>query len=258
VARPAGHPPADDAWIHVRDRRRLGYRAAGPDDGFPVVFLHGAIGSPRWRWPQLDALIAQTGIRYVVVDRPGFGRSEPSPGRTVAAFAADVEDLADALGFARFSVIGVSAGAPYALACAWALAVGRLAATAAVSALAPPTGPGGTRSVRYRVPTLAFGSPRAGALLAGGVLRALGVHAHTATPAMVEDYLVCRRPWGFDPADVSAPVMLWHGAADPLVPAAHALRLAAAMPACAPSLERGAGHFFYSRRLERIIAPLVP
>src|SRR6185295_8620516 len=129
--------------------------------------------------PQLDALIAQTGIRYVVVDRPGFGRSEPSPGRTVAAFAADVEDLADAL----------------------------------------------------------------------------GVHAHTATPAMVEDYLVCRRPWGFDPADVSAPVMLWHGAADPLVPAAHALRLAAAMPACAPSLERGAGHFFYSRRLARIIAP---
>jgi len=45
--------------------------------------------------------------------------------------------------------------------------------------------------VRYRVPTLAFGSPRAGALLAGGVLRALGVHAHTATPAMVEDSAAC-------------------------------------------------------------------
>jgi len=249
--------PSDDAWIHVRDGRRLAYRAAGPAGGFPVVYLHGAIGSPRWRTPQLDAVIARAGVRYVVVDRPGFGGSDPSPGRTVAAFARDVEDLADALGFGRFSVVGVSAGAPYAIACAWAHGA-RLVATAAVSAVAPPSGPGGSRSLRYRVPTLAFGSPRAGALLAAATLRALGVHGETATPAMVEDYLVCRRPWGFDPAAVRTPVMLWHGAADPLIPATHALRLAAAMPECAPSLERGAGHFFYSRALERIIAPLVP
>jgi pimeloyl-ACP methyl ester carboxylesterase len=73
-----------------------------------VVYLHGAIGSPRWRTPHLDALIARLGIRYVVVDRPGFGGSDPSPGRTVAAFARDVEDLVDALAFERFSVVGGS------------------------------------------------------------------------------------------------------------------------------------------------------
>ena len=199
MARPLGHPPAPAATIRVRDGCRLAYRATGPAVGFPVVYLHGAIGSPRWRTPHLDALVARLGIRYVVVDRPGFGGSDPSPGRTVAAFARDVEDLADALGFERFSVVGVSAGGPYALACAWVAGAGRVAATAAVSAIAPPAGPGGTGAVRYRVPAVAFGSPRTGALLAATALRALGVQGETATRAMVEDYLVCRRPWGFDP-----------------------------------------------------------
>jgi pimeloyl-ACP methyl ester carboxylesterase len=107
-----------EAEIGLRDGRRLTYLAAGDERGFPVLYLHGAIGSPRWRTPGLDSLIERLGIRYVVVNRPGFGGSDPSPGRTVAGFATDVEDLADGLGFERFSVVGLSAGAPYALACA--------------------------------------------------------------------------------------------------------------------------------------------
>ena len=247
-----------DAWIHVRDGRRLGYRSAGPHDGFPVVYLHGAIGSPRWRTPRLDALIARLGVRYVAVNRPGFGVSDPCPGRTVADFARDVEDLADTLGFERFAVVGVSAGAPYALACAWALPGDRLTAAAAVSGIAPPTGPGGSRSLRYRVPSVTFGAPGAGALIGNGTLLALGARGVAPSAAVLEDYLVCRRPWGFDPGHVRAPVILWHGAADPLVPAAHALRLATALPDCAALFERRAGHFFYGRRLEQILAPLVP
>lgn len=249
--------PPLQASIRLRDGRLLGYREAGPPDGFPVVYLHGAIGSPRWRTPRLDALIAAAGIRYVAVSRPGFGASDPSPGRMVADFARDVEDLADALGFERFSVVGVSAGAPYALACAWALGH-RIVAAAAVSPLAPPSGPGGSRSLRYRVPSAAFGTPGAGRLLGAATLRALGARDAAASPAVLEDYRVCRRPWGFDPADVAAPVLVWHGAADPLVPAAHAVRLAAAIPGCAPLVERRAGHFFYGRRLEEIVAPLLP
>src|SRR2546425_7476771 len=50
-------------------------------------------------------------------DRPGYGRSEPQPGRSIADAASDVEALADDLGFDRFAVVGGSGGAPHALAC---------------------------------------------------------------------------------------------------------------------------------------------
>ena len=127
--------------VRTREGRSITFWAAGPRDGFPVVYCHGAIGSPRWRTPQLDELINRLRIRYVVVNRPGFGGSDPAPGRTVGDFACDIEHVIDALGYERFSVVGVSAGAPYALACGWRLHH-RLAALAAVSPLGPAFGPG--------------------------------------------------------------------------------------------------------------------
>ncbi len=245
----------DAGAVELRDGRRLTYSAAGSPTGFPVLYLHGAIGSPRWRTPQLDALIAAHGIRYLIVNRPGFAGSDPSPGRSVADFASDVRELVDILGFDRFSVVGVSAGGPYALACAWELAE-RIVAAAIVSPLPTPEGLGGR--LRYRLPALAFGAPVAGRVAAEALLRALKLRAATSPPAMVEDYAVCRREWGFDPAEVRIPVMLWHGAGDRLVPAEHAQRLAAAVPDCATFLTPKAGHFFYSKRLSEILSPLLP
>jgi pimeloyl-ACP methyl ester carboxylesterase len=114
--------------------------------------MHGPLGSPRWRSPELDAAVASLGIRCLAVDRPGFARSDPCPDRTVADYGADVEDLADALGLPRFSVIGVSAGAPFALACGWALP-DRVIAVAAASPLAP------SHSLRYQVPASGYPWP---------------------------------------------------------------------------------------------------
>jgi pimeloyl-ACP methyl ester carboxylesterase len=75
---------------------------------------------------------------------------------------------------------------------------------------------------------------------------------------MIDDYLVCRQHWGFDPADMPMPVTLWHGGADRLVPVAHARALAAAMPGCTARVAPGGGHFFYSRSLAEIICTLMP
>jgi pimeloyl-ACP methyl ester carboxylesterase len=47
---------------------------------------------------------------------------------------------------------------------------------------------------------------------------------------MIDGYLVCRRHWGFGPAEVGIPVTLWHGRADRLIPLAHTPALAAAIP----------------------------
>ena len=233
------------------------FSSAGPRDGFPVVYCHGAIGSPRWRTPDLDRLLERLTIRYLVVNRPGFAGSEPSPGRRVLDFARDVGDVMSILGYPRFSVVGVSAGAPYALACGWALAE-RLAGLAAVSPLGPPDMPGALRGLRYRIPLVPFGTAWAGPALARVCLGALGLNGDTPTAAMIDDYLVCRRGWGFDPADLQVPVTVWHGAADRLVPLAHARALAAAIPDCTARVAPDGGHFFYSRSLTDIVASLVP
>jgi pimeloyl-ACP methyl ester carboxylesterase len=240
----------------LRDGRRITFAAVGPPRGFPILYFHGAIGSPRWRTPLLDALIVERGIRYVVVNRPGFAGSDPSPGRTVADFALDVKDLADSLGYGRFSIVGVSAGAPYALACGWALG-DRVASIAAASPLAPPLGNGASAGLRYGLPRLAFGVPGIGPLVADAALRAVRLRGPTPPSAMIEDYDVCRRPWGFDPGEVAGQVGIWHGRRDRLVPVAHALRLASELPAATVCLEDGAGHFFLARCLEDIVGWLV-
>ena len=111
-----------EGTVTLPDGRRLAWSSGGARGGVPVIYLHGAIGTPVCRTSELDALIGALGIHYIAVSRPGFGRSDPSPGRRIADFPADVEHLADHLGLGRFAVVGVSAGGPYALACARALA----------------------------------------------------------------------------------------------------------------------------------------
>jgi pimeloyl-ACP methyl ester carboxylesterase len=243
--------------VRARDGRLVTFSAAGAHDGFPIVYCHGAIGSPRWRTPELDALVQRLGLRYLVVNRPGFGGSDPSPERTVAGFAADVEDLMDELGCERFSVVGVSAGAPYALACGWALRE-RVVALVAASPLVPAHGAGGSTSLRYRIPAVPFGTPHAGPAVAGLWLRALRLSGETPADAMIDDYRVCRRRWGFDATEVGTPVTLWHGARDPLVPLSHVRTLAAALPGSLVRVDPGGGHFFYSRRLPDIVGALLP
>ena len=250
-------PPTLEAAIELRDGRRLAYSAIGAAGGHPVAYLHGAIGSPRWRTPDLDARVASLGLRYVVVHRPGFSSSDPLPGRTVAAFAADLSELADALGWERFSVLGVSAGAPYALGCARALGE-RLAAATAVSPLLPPSVARRGRGLplRYTATLAAFSAPGIGTAAAEAALRAFGLRGTTSPRAMIDDYLVCCRPWGFEVGDVRAPVELWHARRDRLVPVDHARRLAAELPRATLRLAPSGGHFFLRSYLPEILGPL--
>jgi pimeloyl-ACP methyl ester carboxylesterase len=75
---------------------------------------------------------------------------------------------------------------------------------------------------------------------------------------MIDDYLVCRSDWGFDPAELRIPVTLWHGRGDRLVPLAHTLALVAAITGCEARVDPRGGHFFYSHRLDEILGSLLP
>jgi pimeloyl-ACP methyl ester carboxylesterase len=68
----------------------------------------------------------------IIPDRPGVGGSDPKVPRTLGDWPADVVELADQLGIARFAVVGVSAGGSYAAACA-AMIPSRLTDVAIVS-----------------------------------------------------------------------------------------------------------------------------
>lgn len=61
------------------------------------------------------------GYRIIAPNRPGFGKSDPQPGRRLLDWPADVTQLADAIGLATFGVIGMSGGGPFSLACANAI-----------------------------------------------------------------------------------------------------------------------------------------
>ncbi len=107
-----------DGVLRLRDGRALAYREWGDPVGAPVVFAHGTPGSRVWcPDPHQDATQA-SGVRLITVDRPGIGGSDVRLGLTVGGWASDVAELADGLGLERFGVIGLSAGGPWAAACA--------------------------------------------------------------------------------------------------------------------------------------------
>jgi len=104
-------------------------RGAGP----PLLCVHGAGGTHR-HWGGLLAGLAAS-ARVIALDLPGHDRSAP-PGRaTLAAYAADLAALLDALGIERASVVGHSMGAAVALELAVA-APGRVVGLALVGAAA--------------------------------------------------------------------------------------------------------------------------
>lgn len=57
--------------------------------------------------------------------------------------------------------------------------------------------------------------------------------------------------------EVQPEVHLWHGAGDPLVPAEHALQLAATLPNCRVFVDPEEGHHFFRANLEQILGSLV-
>jgi pimeloyl-ACP methyl ester carboxylesterase len=113
-----------------------------------VLWFHGTPGARR-QFPLLGRRAAEKlGLRVVVVERPGSGLSAPHHYAAVADWAADVADVADALGAERLGVVGLSGGGPYALACgAVPPLAARVAAVAVLGGIVPSVGPEATAGV---------------------------------------------------------------------------------------------------------------
>lgn len=85
---------------------------AGPDDGVPVLFLHGNASSATW-WEE-NMLALPTGFRGIALDQRGFGDADPAKKidatRGTGDWADDAVALLNALGIVRAHVVGCSLG----------------------------------------------------------------------------------------------------------------------------------------------------
>jgi pimeloyl-ACP methyl ester carboxylesterase len=279
----------------LRDGRSLSFSAIGPPTGWPVFYCHGAIGTPVEATIDLRQIVERVGVRYVAASRPGVGGSDARPGRTILDFADDTAALADHLGINRFSVLGVSAGGPYALAIAHRLGrrVQRIALCSALSPFCDPhRAPGLRRRIALPLAALAA-APELARRIGDTVLPVLHAHprlitgviaAHAAPSerarlagthecsaasssfldaacggvgGLIDDYLTYAHGWGFDPSEIETEVQLWHGAGDPLVPVEHALQLAASLSHCRVFVDPDEGHHFFRSSLEQILSTLI-
>src|ERR1700691_5923478 len=96
--------------IKTPDGRTLAVQEGGDPDGKPVLAHSGTPNSRQLYAPHV-ADAAARGIRLISYDRPGYGESDPRPGRTVASAADDVRAICSALGISRLVTLGVLGGA---------------------------------------------------------------------------------------------------------------------------------------------------
>lgn len=122
--------------LALPDGRALGFATFGAETGPIVFYLHG-FGDSRILGALYHEPGKTQGIRIVAVDRPGIGLSTPQQNRGVLDHANDIRLLAAHLGAETYSIMGVSGGGPYALACAYALPAVQLKTVSIVCGMGP-------------------------------------------------------------------------------------------------------------------------
>jgi pimeloyl-ACP methyl ester carboxylesterase len=257
--------------VKTPDGRQLSTQSYGDPDGKPIFLLHGTPGSRLGPHPR-GAILHHLGVQLIAFDRPGYGESDRFEGRRVADAATDVLTIADAYGLDKFAVVGRSGGGPHALACAALLPgrvtkAAVLVGLAPREADGLDWFDGMTESNVLEYTAAANGYAGLAALTEAAadavradpasLLRSLqadlpdpdqrvvadrGIRSmllETYTEALrssaygwIDDALAFYSPWRFEPAAVTVPVLLWHGASDNL-----------SIPSAAVVVQAGAAHF---------------
>lgn len=253
------HPAARAVRAVRLGGRVLTVEDTGPETGYPVLVHNG--GGSRHLFPAAVRSAHLNGFRLISYDRPGYGGSTPMPGRKIADCAADVGAILAELGLHKVAAWGFSGGGPYALATAALLpgAVSGVCVFAPLGPYgADGLDFLDGMDESYHEEVRVFFADRQAARekfrseaaemfgrlsVPQGWLRLWGAMAHQdeAHGQEMADYLARSMrdgwtngdsgwwddwsaflsPWGFDLADVGAPVILWHGLADTRCPPAH-------------------------------------
>lgn len=127
----------DEQYIILKDNRKLGFAEYGNSEGYPVIYCHGSQSS-RLEMHYDVSFAFDNDLRIVTIDRPGHGISDFNPEGSILNFAKDVKQLTEHLKIDRFSVVGMSAGSPFAMGLAY-LFPKNIYKTSIISGFAPYT-----------------------------------------------------------------------------------------------------------------------
>lgn len=118
----------------------------GDPRGRPVVVCHSLLGCRLERFP-VGQVERRLGIRLLVPDRPGYGRSDVHVSREKPIWHQDLACLLDFLRLGRCALLGLSVGGYYALSASAAMPE-RITKVVCVSTLSPWIG----REVQHLLP----------------------------------------------------------------------------------------------------------
>jgi pimeloyl-ACP methyl ester carboxylesterase len=262
-----------------------------------VLYHHGTpssgLISSGW-----DAAAAAAGVRLVSFTRAGYGSSSRREGRSVADNVTDALDILDALDVERSWVLGWSGGGPHAIACLavapdrfpGAATIGGVAPYPADGidwfegmgpenveefrgSLADPEH--SIRSAEQDWPTWRAVTGADIAEMYGGLIDHVDRGSLTGEFAeavaagtreglregywgWVDDDRAFTRPWGFDLGAITAPVHIWQGGHDKMVPFGHGAWLCDHIPSACRHLDPEEGHLTLAvDRFPRILEELV-
>ena len=290
--------PTDDHRLELDDGRTIGYSTWGDPQGTPVFIAHGTPGSRRALSPGLDdpEWLRQQRLRFIGVDRPGYGYSDPWPEASLLDCAEDFVRVADHLRLERFAALGVSGGGPYAIALG-ALAPERVKGVAIVSGLGmldragalEGMSEGNVEEIKMAVDSrddlaTALGEAAQAIrqdpeesfaelsdelpevdrqMLERPDIRAFLIEmfqeaVRQGATGWIDDNLRQVRPWPFRLDEIGGvEVRIYHGEADVLVPAHHAKHLAEGIPGSRLHLYPGEGHLSFDKYNKDIVNTLL-
>jgi pimeloyl-ACP methyl ester carboxylesterase len=275
--------------IDVGDER-IGLYEYGDSGGLPIFTFHG-IPACGAGFQFADGPATERGLRILAPDRPGVGRSSTADGWGVADYPPMIARLADALGVDRFAVWGYSGGGPYAVAVAASLPdrVSRAAIAAGMGQVGVwataddfektdrqmlglcAKHPRVARAVLGTTGWLARKSPKtaygsflkqlsatdrevADGLGAPAEAMALFTQAFLeGARGVVDDYRAIGGTWDVDLDAIKAPVRIFQGTADTMVPPRHSEALAERIAGAELTLWPGEGHLATIKHVGEIL-----
>jgi pimeloyl-ACP methyl ester carboxylesterase len=276
--------------LRLRDGRRIGYAEFGDPQGSAVFAFHGTPGS-RFMFALTDQAAHARGLRIVAPERPGYGLSDFRSRTSLAPTAEDMTAFADALNLERLALIGVSGGAPFAIAAAAAMPE-RTVLLGVISPVGPIAECRGRirmsklhrliftrigrspsaiasffwllRSLVRLAPGVAYRAlmqrvPRsdrvvlARAEVKANLQTALKEGLRPGIDGARQDLRLFCAAWDLPLTDIDVPTVIWQGSDDPIVPPGGAYYLAERLPNCRLDVIQGGGHYWVFGEFERVL-----